>query len=167
MKKRPNIWEASPKNIWNYKQNHPELVIRDITEFGNEYMNISQIQNLIRQSMLCRGINKWLKVRRDLIAYKKGLKHEIKDLQKQIIELKKDLTESFINIDFKSDYIPMDVFLKYQEYRKKQINYIKTKEILNYKIKVRIDLKALCMTERWQIWKGKELRDMNSIKCSD
>jgi len=28
-------------------------------------------------------------------------------------------------------------------------------------------LKTLCMTDRWQIWEGKELFEMNSINASD
>jgi len=181
MKQQLNIWSAKPENIWNYRQNHPELVIKDIQN-SNTLKTISEtlenegiiqkgflmntIIDLVRQSMLCRGINKWLKVRRDLIAYKIGIKHEVKELMNEVIILKKQLTDSFVEIDFTKD-ISVEDFLKYDQYKNNQTNYLKAKELLKYKTKIRGDLKALCMTERWQIWKDKKLNEMNKIKFSD
>jgi len=88
-----NIFDASPQNIWNYKQNHPEFVIRDLKKFGIS----DEIQNIVRQSMLCRGINKWLKVRRDLIAYKKQIKHQIKNEMQMIKDLKQQVKDSYVS----------------------------------------------------------------------
>ena len=86
------IFDANPSNIWNFRQNHPELVIRDCIQYGA--MTPYQLE-VVRQSMLCRGINKWLKVRRDLIAYKKQIKHEIKQLMQLVGDLKLQLTANY------------------------------------------------------------------------
>ena len=53
-----DIFDVNPRNIWNFKQNHPELVVRDCKKYG---FTDEQIR-VVRQSLLVRGINKWLKV---------------------------------------------------------------------------------------------------------
>lgn len=147
---------ASPGNIWNYRQNHPELVIKDMADMG---LTPSQLR-LLRLSMMARGINKWLKVRRDLIAYKKRVKHEVKDLIKKVPELKKDMTDKWVDLSWATAY-------EAHEYHKAREQYLINKALLEYKQQVRGDLKTLCMTERWQEWEGKKLEDMNTIKESD
>lgn len=184
MKNKLSIHIAGPENIWNYRQNHPELVIKDIedelpnilsmfrVEFRDcgvrEYCQrdfINEVRRLVRQSMLCRGINKWLKVRRDLIAYKKQLKHKIKELNIIVPKLKSEMSmlychPSQIEEGKKTVY-------DLQEYFHKRIEYEKNKEVLKYLTEIRGNLKALCMTDRWQIWTDKKLEDMNTIKASD
>ena len=159
--KLTNIFKASPENIWNYKQNHPELVIKDMEKY-----HISQdIQLIVRQSMLCRGINKWLKVRRDLIAYKKQIKHKVKNLQKKVSAYKLLMQEYFCTLQNVIDKkISVDQYYYYENMKKE---YIICKELLKVYQQIRGDLKALCMTDRWQIWKEKDLEDMNSIRASD
>jgi hypothetical protein len=156
-----DIFDASPNNIWNYKQNHPELVLADCEKYGFSRKALS----IVRQSMLCRGINKWLKVRRDLIAYKKLLKHEIKKLNNYILGVKELMTENYCNKKMiENGEKTVDDLQKYMYYR---IKYETFKSLLKYKEQVRHDLKVLCMTDRWQIWKGKKLEDMNSVRASD
>jgi len=154
--KNENIFKVTPINIWNYKQNHPELIINDLK---NEGFTEEQI-NIVRISMLARGVNKWLKVRRDLIAYKKLLRHEIKQLMDDVGKLKINMTNKWCNFNNASVY---DV----HEYHKAREQYVIARELLKYKQKVRSDLKKLCMTNRWQIWEGKHLSDMNTITASD
>ena len=153
-----NIFEIDELTIWNCKQNHPELVIEDCKKYGFT-------ESVVRQSMLARGINKWLKVRRDLIAYKKLVKHDIRDLLKQITKLKKEMSKNYC--------CPKDVETKkktiweYKKYNQLLTNYLIHKELLKHKEIVRRDLKQLCMTERWQIWERKRLQEMNTITASD
>lgn len=155
-----SIWDAKPSNIWCYRQNHPEYVIDDIRKHFPIPFLSAYVQRLVRRSMLCRGINKWLKVRRDLIAYKKQIKHEIVSLESSIPSLKQAMSELYVDFDNASIRQVIDYYRAREEYRI-------AKALLKYKQKVRGDLKALCMTERWQEWEGKELEDMNSIKASD
>ena len=161
MKQALSILDATPKNIWNYQQNHPELVIKDLKEYGYG----DDVQTLVRQSMLCRGINKWLKVRRDLIAYKKLIKHDIKTLTIELSILKSDMTNKYCTINHVINNEKTQEQL--YEYFKARTKYEVAKEILKEKSKTRHDLKKLCMTERWQIWQGRKLNEMNSIKASD
>jgi len=95
-----DIRDVNPVNIWNYKQNHPELVIEDIRRMGAS----DHIMEIVRTSMLARGINKWLKVRRDLIAYKKKLRNDIKELNLLIPVLKRQMTEKWVNYETATTY---------------------------------------------------------------
>ena len=64
--------------IWNSKQNHPELVVKDcIKEFG---FNEEQVDRL-RFMLMNRGINKWLLARVRFIK----LKHKVKNIMKGAI----------------------------------------------------------------------------------
>lgn len=159
--KLTDIFKATSDNIWNYKQNHPELVIKDL-----KTLNISEnIQSIVRQSMLCRGINKWLKVRRDLIAYKKQIKHKIKKLQEIVPKQKIEMSKNYCNIwNVLKEENSVEDFYKYLNL---QNSYVINKELLKVYQQIRGDLKKLCMTDRWQIWEGKDLEDMNSIKARD
>jgi uncharacterized protein (UPF0335 family) len=141
--------EVSPRTIWNFQQNNPELVVKD----AKEYLNLNDEQcELLRTILLARGVNKWLKVRRDLIAYKKQLKHELKSVGKEAYEIKQQMKAN-----------------GYDEKLYRQ--YLVDKELHKKLMKIRGDLKALCMTDRWQIWPKSTshhvLKMMNSIKCAD
>ena len=72
-------WEKglSPETINGFRQNSPELVIRDAKNFLN--LDDGQCE-VLRKIMLARGINKWLKARRDIIAFKHEIKAEIIEL---------------------------------------------------------------------------------------
>ena len=132
--------EVSPRTIWGFRQNHPELVIRDL----REYLGLDEEQlEFVRTVLLARGINKWLKVRRDLIAYKKQKKHAIKQVVAERLTKEKGSSEYRILTE-----------------RLKQLN------------EVRGTLKGLCMTERYQVWPkncsiGSTLKTMNTLKSSD
>ena len=69
-------WEhgLSPETINNFRQNSPELVIED----ARRMLGLTAQQGeTLRDILLARGINKWLKARRDLIALKCELKGAI------------------------------------------------------------------------------------------
>jgi hypothetical protein len=141
--------EVSPKTIWNFKQNNPELVVED----ARQYIGLNEEQcELLRTILLARGVNKWLKVRRDLIAYKKQIKHQIKRVTEEIKAAKSLLRDDPQNQRIITQRIVLKETLKILE-------------------AVRGDLKALCMTDRWQIWRPstsrRVLKEMNSITCSD
>ena len=72
-------WEhgLSPETINNFRQNTPELVIRDARRLLDLDDNDCQV---LRQILLARGINKWLKARRDIIRLKEKYKTRIKEL---------------------------------------------------------------------------------------
>lgn len=80
MRKPQGGWEEglAPETINNFRQNSPELVIRDAKRMLG--LNDKQCE-ILRQILLARGINKWLKARRDIIAFKHEIKEEIKELQ--------------------------------------------------------------------------------------
>ena len=135
------MYQVSKENIWNFRQNNPELVIQDAKEFL--CLDDEQCQ-VLRDIMLARGINKWLKVRRDLIAYKKQIKHRIRELNELIPQLKRQA--------------------KWGEYR------VERQELKTLMV-VRGNLKSLCMTDRWQIWPvgrshHNSIKEMNTITAS-
>ena len=77
MRERLGGWEhgLSPETINNFRQNTPELIIRD----ARRLLGLSEDQcGILRDILLARGVNKWLRVRRMLIRYKHKLKAEIK-----------------------------------------------------------------------------------------
>ena len=66
-------WEygLSPETIYSFRQNSPELIIRDAKRML--HLDDDQLE-VLRRILLARGVNKWFKARRDIIK----LKHEIK-----------------------------------------------------------------------------------------
>lgn len=73
----------NPKNIWEWKQNKPTLIAKDLTKYGVP-------KNVTYQVLLQRGVFKWLAVRRDLIKAKDMWKAEITDTIERIREAKKN-----------------------------------------------------------------------------
>ncbi len=70
--------DVDPKTIWNFRQNHPELVVKDCRrEFG---LDDKQCDRL-RQILMERGVNKWLWARRRFIDLKHRLKEDVRLLQ--------------------------------------------------------------------------------------
>jgi len=57
-------------DINNFRQNHPELIVRDLAPFVDA--------DIVRQVLKYRGINKWLTVRRLLIQLKGRWLEEIR-----------------------------------------------------------------------------------------
>lgn len=161
MRRDRDIFAVNPATIWSFRQNHPELVIGDCRNYG---FTESQL-NIVRQSMLVRGVNKWLKVRRDIVAYKLRVRQKIKDFNTLVFVLKRETTDLFCaRRDVAEGRRSISDLEKY--YRKRA-EYKIAKEKLKLLMEIRSTLKSLCMTERWQIWEGKKLRDMNTIKSSD
>ena len=66
-------------NIEHAKQNHPELIVDQLSDI---YPDIHK--NMIRHILKYTGINKWLKNRRYIIDLKNKWKVEIAKLQKDI-----------------------------------------------------------------------------------
>lgn len=66
------------KTIWNEKQNKPSLIVKDLMPFISE--------DIIYESLLRRGVFKWLSARRKIIKLKNNWKEKIK---KSLIEQKK------------------------------------------------------------------------------
>ena len=60
-------------DINNWRQNHPELVIRDLSRYVEP--------DIVRKTLKYRGVNKWLRVRRLLIQLKHRWKDEIRCIQ--------------------------------------------------------------------------------------
>lgn len=72
-------WERglTPQTINSFRQNSPELIIRD----ARRMLDLNEEQcEILRQIMLARGVNKWLKARRDLIKLNQRLKARIRNL---------------------------------------------------------------------------------------
>jgi DNA mismatch repair ATPase MutS len=93
---------VEPANIWNYKQNYPSLVVEDIIEVFN-LQSDPQAKEKIEKILMARGVNKWLKCRKDIIRLKHAwLKRINKTIQEQI-DLKKEPTNiKKINKRFKN-----------------------------------------------------------------
>ena len=69
---------CTQKNIWNYRQNKPTLIVKDIIE---KYPNVDS--EFVYEVLLKRGVFKWFSVRRDLIKLKNFWRDEIKKLNKK------------------------------------------------------------------------------------
>ena len=72
------IEKCDSKNIWNFAQNKPSLVVKDIIALYPE-VNPDDIYEIL----LRRGVFKWLSVRRDLIKLKNIWKEEITKLNRR------------------------------------------------------------------------------------
>jgi len=67
-----------PKTIWNEKQDHPELIIRD----AQELLGLDKYQlEVLRMILLRRGVNKWFYARWRFVQ----LKHQVKNMLKREI----------------------------------------------------------------------------------
>ena len=73
---------VSKENIWNYKQNKPSYIARDLKEFFGVPIKATL------KVLMSRGVFKWFAVRRELISFKEELYKEIVALHDEIKELK-------------------------------------------------------------------------------
>ena len=118
--------------IWNFRQNHPELVCMDAqAELG---LNDVQTQKL-RDILMRRGINKWLFVRRMLITLKHQWRDQIQDLDDEVGLLK---------------MIPNFQDHKKENRKRKKINRLRERR--NVPIQVRQQVRALCHSTRLVFW---------------
>ena len=127
--------QISKKQIWNYNQNLPDLVVDDLIS----ELNIEDNENnrdKIYSILLKRGVNKWLMVRKLLIRLKKLYQEDIKKCQNDLNEAKRS-----------EDYT--------------RYSNLKIKIRLLYKI--REQLKLLCQSPRWVIWNQKEIGLIDTI----
>lgn len=131
--------------IWQYKQNNPELVVEDILlvlrshgmldadDTGKE----QELRDIFYSILLQRGVNKWLFIRRLLIRLKKVYCARLGTLESEM----DDMRERFKSGDSeRSDYR----------------NYLIKKGEMRAYNTLRHDLKTLCMGPRWVIWNYKE-----------
>jgi len=72
------------KDIWQFKQNKPTLIVRDIQQL---YPQIPE--NFLYSILLSRGVFKWLSVRRELIKLKDTWKEKVKNILSEIVIHKK------------------------------------------------------------------------------
>lgn len=72
------IMDCNKNTIWNFAQNKPSLVVKDIID---KYPDVDP--NFIYEVLLKRGVFKWLSVRRDLIKLKDTWKNEIRILNRK------------------------------------------------------------------------------------
>lgn len=117
---------VKPENIWNYKQNKPSYVARDLKRIWGvpEWITLSVL--------MARGVCKWLAVRRDLIKLKNGWKEIVKSSIGIIHLYKKILTNNPKDTRFHCRLWWMRGYLKaYEECRK--------------------DIRGLCHSERWRM----------------
>jgi len=144
------------KLIWNYDQNNPELVVEDILkemQSKNVYWTFDQFKDFLYATLLKRGINKWLFVRRLLIRYKKWIVVKINELENDANHEK----ETAIKLFKKEQYTKGNRHMtKYHRMRG---------EIKAYN-QVRKDLKIMCMAPRWVVWNYKNpgLYDTSGMK---
>ena len=74
--------EVDKKNIWQYKQNKPSLIAKDIEKLG------MIPQQVVLKVLMARGVFKWFAARRDLIKLKERWKEQI-TLAQQGIKIKR------------------------------------------------------------------------------
>ena len=82
-----------PNTIWMARQNNPELVVQDL----KKALGLDEQQcQIVRYSLMIRGVNKWLLARRRFIK----LKHEVKDMMRENpdIKLLQHINEKMQNI---------------------------------------------------------------------
>lgn len=77
-----NPLNCRPENIWEYRQNKPSLIARDMEKFGVP-------MGVTLRVLMARGVFKWLNVRRMLIKLKNTWKDDIVFLEKKKKALKK------------------------------------------------------------------------------
>ena len=67
--------ECDRKTIWNFAQNKPSLIVKDICA---KYPDVDP--DFVYEVLLKRGIFKWLAVRRDLIKLKNTWRDKVTEL---------------------------------------------------------------------------------------
>ena len=71
------------EQIWNYRQNRPTLVARDLELYGVP-------REITHRVLLSRGVYKWLAVRRDIIKLKNVWRDRITSIIADIRRAKRD-----------------------------------------------------------------------------
>ena len=127
----PSATHVTQDNIWNYRQNHPELIVRDATAaFG---LNEGQ-QEQLRAILMARGVNKWLAVRRSIIS--------LKDLWRERITYLNDSITFYKHADVQE--------VGSERFRHNKI--IELRAMLKEMTWARGAIRELCHSERWVPW---------------
>ena len=127
--------QIDKKQIWNYDQNIPDLIVDDLISELNIKDN-EKNRNIIYSVLLKRGVNKWLMVRKLLIRLKKLYQEDIKKCQK-------DLNEAKISENWNE--------------------HSNLKSKIKLLDKIREQLKLLCQSPRWVIWNQREIGLVDTI----
>ena len=114
-----NPIEANPGNIWEYPQNRPELVIRDLEKATGLD---SWGRMVVSAILLARGVNKWLANRKKFIRLKHEIRKEITNLHQEMEKAKQD-----------KNYV-------HRQYLRGRLSAL---------VQVREDLRKICKSERW------------------
>jgi hypothetical protein len=73
------------EDIQNMRQNHPELIVRDLAELDDEHffdgLTREQFNERVRHILKFRGVNKWFRVRKLLIQLKERWKVQAQGLE--------------------------------------------------------------------------------------
>jgi len=78
-----NPIDATPKNIWEYEQNKPSLIAKDLSMYGIA-------KHIVFKILVARGVFKWLACRRDLIKLKNEWKNRITEAHAELLKAKKE-----------------------------------------------------------------------------
>ncbi len=118
IKKGVKVLIINEKTINNFKQNKIKYLVRDFTEYGVP-------EEVTREILLKRGINKWLANRMAIINLKDELKNQVKFWLKS-----------------------MEVEKKYHS--KNSLIYRQFVGILETTISIRQRIRSICHSSRWQ-----------------
>lgn len=77
-----NPLDVKKSNIWEYKQNKPSLIAKDLKEFGIP-------EEITYRILLSRGVFKWLAARRDIIKLKNIWRDRITNIIAEIRKAKR------------------------------------------------------------------------------
>jgi hypothetical protein len=121
------------KNIWNFRQNKPTYIVKDLWQYIDPDAvdclpgNYDRPARLIYEVLLKRGVFKWLAVRRDLIKLKNVWKDRIAGSLVTTTHLKKN-----------EDTPRTRYLLAYEKGYRRAIE------------QCRAEVRALCHSDRWR-----------------
>jgi len=122
-----NPLEVRPDNVWQYKQNRPTLIAKDI----NELYSVPEFEVL--QILMARGVFKWFTVRRNLIRLKDQWKEAVSAHQILTGYRKRAIREKGVHATNADHY---------------RYGYLKGyRDALT---ECRREIRELCHSERWQ-----------------
>ena len=111
--------EVNEKTINNFKQNKIKYLVRDFAEYGVP-------EDVTKEILLKRGINKWLANRMAIIGLKNDLKQNIRD------------------------YLSLMYTIKVSMQGKRSGEYKETLGNLKATIGIRQEIRKICHSSRWQ-----------------
>jgi flagellar motility protein MotE (MotC chaperone) len=131
-----------PSNIWQYRQNKPSRIARDLKDICGVPYEISM------RILMARGVFKWLAVRRDLIKLKNVWRNEITELHRCLRHTRQFQKNSRERIKSAADYQTVKAEQRYQRSLKEL--EIRTSERIKTLEHCRAQVRALCHSERWR-----------------